>query len=148
MRAEHDTKPCGQDGPHPLVPAYGSSLSHHVQISFLWLSGTPPPSLPSICSSCQLSNAFESGKDTHTHAYFRSDVRDARLSHSYQHVRKLSDSLVGGKKANTYRAVFTIKAGVVSLQNVALLKILRSLILYVLREFLIGSGLEQNSPDR
>lgn len=66
MRAEHDTKPCGQDGPHPLVPAYGSSLSHHVQISFLWLSGTPPPSLPSICSSCQLSNAFESGKDTHT----------------------------------------------------------------------------------
>lgn len=37
---------------------------------------------------------------THTraHIYFRSDVRDARLSHSYQHVRKLRDSLLGKKK--------------------------------------------------
>lgn len=139
--------------PHPLIPSYKNSLSHHVQIFSLWLSGTPPPSLPSICSSCQLSNAFESGKDTHTrtHVCFRSDVRDARLSHSYQHVRKLSDSLVGGKKKHTkkttYRAVFAIKAGVVSFQNVTFLKIVHSVILYMLREFLIGSVGCGNSRD-
>lgn len=67
--SRNDTKTCVKDGPHPLIPAYKNSLSHHVQISFLWLSGTPPPSLPSICSSCQLSNAFESGKDTHTRTH-------------------------------------------------------------------------------
>lgn len=77
---------------------------------------------------------------THAQVYFSSNSRDARLSRSYQHVRKISDSLFGGrKKKNTYRAVFTIKAGVVSFQNVAFLKIVRPVILDVLREFLIGA---------
>lgn len=35
---------------------------------------------------------------THTQVYFSSNSRDARLSHSNQHVRKISDSLFGGKK--------------------------------------------------
>ena len=43
------------------------------------------------------------------------------------------------KKKNTYRAVFAIKAGVVSFENVAFLKIVRPVILDVLREFLIRS---------
>lgn len=64
--------------PHPQpLPAplrLHKQLSHHVQISFLWLAGTPPPSPPSICSSCQLSNAFESGKDTHTHIHTRTSL--------------------------------------------------------------------------
>lgn len=74
---------------------------------------------------------------THTQVYFSSNSRDARLSHSNQHVRKISDSLFGGEKKNTYHAVFTIKAGVVSFQNVALLKFVRPVILDVLGEFLI-----------
>lgn len=36
------------------------------------------------------------------------------------------------KKKNTYRAVFTIKAGVVSFENIAFLKIVRPVILDVL----------------
>lgn len=61
-----------------------SSLLHRVQISCLWLAGTPPLAPPSICSSCRLSAAFGSGKDTQTqtHTRFSSNVRDARLSHS------------------------------------------------------------------
>lgn len=43
------------------------------------------------------------------------------------------------KKKNTYRAVFAIKAGVVSFENVAFLKIVRPVILDVLGEFLIRS---------
>lgn len=43
------------------------------------------------------------------------------------------------KTKNTYRAVFAIKAGVVSFENVAFLKIVRPVIFDVLGEFLIGS---------
>lgn len=43
------------------------------------------------------------------------------------------------KNKNTYRAVFAIKAGVVSFENVAFLKIVRPVIFDVLGEFLIGS---------
>ena len=51
------------------------------------------------------SNLARTHTHTHTHThihFFSSNVRDARLSHSYQHVRNESDSLVekkkGGKK--------------------------------------------------
>lgn len=51
------------------------------------------------------------------------------------------------KRKNTYRAVFTIKAGVVSFENVAFLKIVRPVILDVLGEFLIGSVGGGNSQE-
>lgn len=43
------------------------------------------------------------------------------------------------KKKKTHCAVFTIKAGVVSFQNVAFLKIVHPVILDVLGEFLFGA---------
>lgn len=140
MWAENDTKTCVKDGPHPPIPAYKNSLSHHVQISFLWLSGTPPPSLPSICFSCQLSNAFESGKDTHMHKFTLAAIPGMPDCPALTTCQENKWQLVWRKKKkNTYRAVFTIKAGVVSFQNVAFLKIFRPVILDVLREFLIGA---------
>lgn len=87
---------------------------------------------------------------THTHA--RADslaVTDARLSHSSPTCQKWKWQLgeeekkiyiyILKRKKKAYRAVFAIKAGVVSFENVAFLKIVRPVILDVLREFLIGS---------
>ncbi len=136
-----------QHGPHP-PPRLHKQLSHHVQISFLWLAGTPPPSPPSICSSCQLSNAFGSGKDTpHKHRHTHTSLAAMSGTPDCPTLTNMSEMKVTAwwkkerekKKKNTYRAVFAIKAGVVSFENVAFLKIVRPVILDVLWEFLIGS---------
>lgn len=157
----NDTKICATWPPPPAPPTQTALTSCANILSLArWYSS----SLSSI--DLLLLSAFKririwQGHTTHaqTHTrFFSSNVRDARLSQSYQHVRNESDSLVKKRekkkkrkkknyKKNTYRAVFTIKAGVVSFENVAFLKIVRPVILDVLWEFLIGSVGGENSQE-
>lgn len=151
----NDTKICATWPPPPTPPTQTALTSCANILSLArWYSS----SLSSI--DLLLLSAFKRIRiwQGHTHIqsrthtlFFSSNVRDARLSHSYQHVRNESDSLVKkgkkGRKKNTYRAVFTIKAGVVSFENVAFLKIVRPVILDVLWEFLIGSVGGGNSQE-
>lgn len=63
----HPPSPPSLSSPLPPPHTHANSLSHHVQISALWLAGTPPPAPPLIYSSCQLSNASDSAEHVHTH---------------------------------------------------------------------------------